>query len=102
TGLRPNVPYSPQTVTRATSFIERELSRAGIPFARIEPRLVPVEGREDLADLVIDVAEGNRVTVAEVVVRGNESIDQNAIVSALSTRPEGFWWFQPGTFDPEQ
>jgi outer membrane protein insertion porin family len=100
TGLAPGVPYSPQTVVEAQDFIRSELSRAGIPFARIEERLTPVEGREGITDLVLEVTEGNRVTVAEVVIEGNETIDDEAVIAALTTRPEGFLWFKPGTFDP--
>jgi len=99
TGLRVNVPYSPQRVMQAQDHIQRELSRAGIPFARIEERLEVVEGNQ--VDLFLDVTEGHRVTVADVVFRGNENIDDKTLIAALSTRPEGFWWFRAGTFDRE-
>jgi outer membrane protein insertion porin family len=103
TGLVANVPYSPQRVTAAQAFIRSELAKAGIPFARIEERLVPVStGTGEVVDLILEVTEGNRVTVADLVVEGNEVIDDETIIGALTTRPEAFWWFRPGTYDPEQ
>jgi outer membrane protein insertion porin family len=103
TGLQGNVPYSPQTITEAQAFIRSELARAGIPFARIEERIVPVEtGTGPVVDVFLDVTEGNRVTVAQFLIEGNEQIDDEAIVASLTTRPEAFWWFRPGTYDPDQ
>jgi outer membrane protein assembly factor BamA len=89
TGLTGNVPYSPQTVTAAQAFIRSELAKAGIPFARIEERLIPVStGTGEVVDLILDVTEGNRVTVADLVIEGNEAIDDETITAALTTRPE--------------
>ncbi len=100
TGLQPNQPYNPQAMVEAQAFIRSELAREGIPFARIEERLEPVEGRVNVVDVIIDVEEGNRVTVAELVVFGNEQVPSDAIVDAMGTQPEGFFWFKPGIFDP--
>jgi outer membrane protein insertion porin family len=104
TGLSANVPYSPQTSLRARNYIQQELAKAGIPFALVEERLeaVPRDEAGDVADLIIEVTEGNRVTVADLVIEGNDNLDDKAIIAALSTRPEGFWWFRPGTYDPDQ
>ena len=102
TGLRPGEPFSPQKVTAAASLIRAELSKKGIPFATIEDRLEPVTGLINVVDVILDVTEGNRVTVADVVVRGNEQVSEDAIVGAMSIQPEGFLWFKQGTFDPAQ
>ncbi len=99
--LRPGQPYSPQKVSRAMRYIRSELSDQGIPFARIEERRQRVEGADGEIHLVLDVTEGNRVTVAGVQVEGNESFSDGALSGALDTSPEGFWWFQGGTYDQE-
>ena len=89
TGLASNVPYSPQSITLAKAFIRAQLAKAGIPFATIEENVTPAPGSNgDVVDLVLDVMEGNRVTVADFVIEGNEAIDDKAIVTALATRPE--------------
>jgi outer membrane protein insertion porin family len=104
TGLAANVPYSPQTIALVKAFIRGDLAKQGIPFANIEEQLTPTSsgGSGDVVDLVLNVTEGNRVTVADFVVEGNQAIDDETIVAALATRPEAFWWFRPGTYDPDQ
>lgn len=101
-GLAPNRPYSPASVTRARDYIQRALADEGIPFASVEERLEPVEGMDNVVDLVLDVTEGNRVTVAGVEIAGNEVLGEDEIVGAMSVRPEGFWWFRTGDFDQER
>jgi outer membrane protein insertion porin family len=101
-GLGDGRPLNPQSLVEARAVILSELSGQGIPFARVQDRLEPVEGATNVYDLVIEVEEGNRVAVREVVVEGNEYISDEDIRGALSTRREGFWWFQSGTFDQER
>jgi outer membrane protein insertion porin family len=102
TGLRGNIPYSPQLVARASAFTRSALSRVGIPFARIEPRLQYLPDDSTIADLFIDVEEGGRVSVANLTFVGNENIETDVLVGAMETKPEAFWWFRTGTFDPER
>jgi len=92
-------PYSPQEVRGAQALIRSELTKKGIPFARIEERIEQVEGAANVVDVIIDVNEGNRVTVADVVVQGNESVSRDEILGAMTTRPEGFLWFKEGGYD---
>lgn len=100
-GVREGAPYQPQQVIRGRELIRGELAAKGIPFASIEEELVPVEGLPNVVDLVIDVEEGNRVTVADVTVQGNQHISTSDIVGTMATRPEGFWWFQGGHYDDD-
>lgn len=93
------MPYSPQRVLDAKNFIRQELAREGIPFARIEERLEPIEGAINEAVLVLDVTEGNRVTLAGIVIHGNERYPDGELVEAMETSAEGFLWFQEGTYD---
>ena len=94
-------PYAPQEVRGAVVLIRSELAKKGIPFARIEERIEQVEGVVNVVDVVIDVDEGNRVTVADVVVQGNESVSRDDILGAMTTRPEGFFWFKEGSYDQD-
>lgn len=99
TDLRPGWPYSPQNIMDAYAYIREELARDGIPFVRIEQRIVAVEGEDNEIDLFLDVTEGQRVTVAQFVVEGNEFLTEGEIMGAMDTRPEGFWWFRSGGYD---
>ena len=99
TGLTAGAPFSPAALARARTLIQEQLADEGIPFASVEDRLLPVEGMQNVVDLVLDVTEGNRVTVAQVVVSGNEEVSTDAIVGAMTTRPEGFWWFRTGQYE---
>jgi outer membrane protein insertion porin family len=49
--------------------------------------------------IVYDVREGERVAISQVVVEGNERFTDKQVVKHMSSRPEGFWWFQKGEYD---
>lgn len=102
TRLTANEPFSPGRLEETRRMIRSRLAEEGIPFARIEERVIPVEGMPNLVDLVLAVEEGNRVTIADLEVVGNESVSEDEIASALNTKPEGFWWFRSGRFDQER
>ncbi len=100
-GLGANQFYAPTRVALAKDFIRSELSREGIPYARIEERLEPIPDREGEANLVIEVTEGNRITVAEVSFAGNEIFNDSELQGQLDTKGEGFFWFRSGSYDEE-
>lgn len=102
TGVRPGLPYDPQSVIRAKNFIRTRLAEEGIPFASIEEHIEEVADRDNEIDLVIDVTEGQRVTVAEVVFSGNENLSSDDLRGSMNTKPEGFWWFRPGSYDADR
>ncbi len=99
--LRTNQPYSPERVRRAERFIKDELARRGIPFAQVEERLEPIDDQPGRIALVLDVTEGHRVTVADVVFRGNSAFPSSDLRGVMSTRQEGFLWFRDGSYDIE-
>ncbi len=102
TGLNSGFPLSQQRILDAKAYIRSELAGEGIPFAEITERLVAVDGADNEVSLILEVSEGQRVTVADVVISGNEGIVDWDIESVMSTRAEGFWWFQDGSFDQTQ
>lgn len=102
TGLGTGQPYSPLKILAAREFIRSELADEGIPFARIEERREPIPDRPGEIHLILDVTEGQRITVAQLEVRGNEAVSDEEIQEAMATKPEGFWWFRSGTFENQQ
>lgn len=98
-GLQENAPLSRNAMAKARSYIREELRRRGVPFARIDERLQPVPGEEGRVDVVVEVNEGQRVTIADVVFNGNERFSDADLRGAMSTKPEGFLWFRGGEYD---
>jgi outer membrane protein insertion porin family len=96
--LRAGEPYSPQKLAIARDFIRNELADDGIPFARIDERVEEVPDRPGHVRLVLEVTEGQRVTVSEVEFTGNEHVGADDLRSALDTQAEGFWWFRQGSY----
>jgi len=99
TGLGTGQPYSPVKILKAKEFIRNELADEGIPFARIEERTEPIPDQAGQIHLYLDVTEGQRITIAQVSVQGNEAISDDEIRDAMGTRAEGFWWFRSGAFE---
>ncbi len=98
TGLNSGFPLSQQKIMDAKAYIRSELASEGIPFAEIVETVVPTT-RPNEIELVLNVAEGQRVTVAEVRFLGNEGLTGEELSGAMSTQKEGFWWFRSGTYD---
>ena len=98
-GLEENAPLSRNAVVRAESFIREELRREGVPFAVIRRREQPVPGEDGRVDVVIEVEEGQRVTIAEVTFAGNAHFSDEELRGAMRTKQEGFLWFRTGTYD---
>ena len=98
-GLEEDVPLSRNALAKARSYVREELRRRGVPFARIDERLQPVPGAEGRVDVVLEVNEGQRVTIAEVAFSGNERFSDDELRGAMNTKPEGFLWFRAGDYD---
>ena len=98
-GLEENVPLSRNGLAKAQSFMREELRRRGVPFALIEQRLEPVPGEEGRVDVVLEVDEGQKVTIAQVAFIGNDHFADEELRGAMSTKPEGFFWFRNGDYD---
>ncbi len=99
TGLKNGAPYDPQKILDAQNFIHKELAKKGIPFASISEKRESVPDHPNQIDLILDVDEGNRVTIAQVDVTGNKALTDDQIVGAMSTKPEGFLWFKTGSYE---
>ena len=97
TGLNTGFPLSQQSILDAKAFIRTELASEGIPFAEVTERIVELEGNE--VELTIDVAEGQRVTVAQLGFSGNDDLSDGELAGAMRIKPEGFWWFRSGSYD---
>jgi len=52
--------------------------------------------------VVFDIAEGTRVALSQVIVEGNETFPDKALVKRMATKPEGFFWWQKGRYDDDK
>jgi outer membrane protein insertion porin family len=99
TGLNSGFPLDQQAIIDAKAYIRAELASEGIPFAQIDERIVPVPDVDNEVEVILEVTEGQRVTVAQVTFVGNEGLSQDELAGAMSTKEEGFWWFSSGSYD---
>jgi outer membrane protein insertion porin family len=102
TGLRGGTPLRPARVAEAKALIRQMLAQQGYQVRSIDHRVIPIEGRPGEHRLVIDVREGPRIALAEVVFDGNTVFSDERLRSVMGTKPEGFFWFRPGTYDEER
>ncbi|MGH7538380.1 MAG: outer membrane protein assembly factor BamA, partial [Gemmatimonadales bacterium] len=94
-------PIDPAAVARARGGIDSLYRARGYYLAEV--RTLPVyEADSSRVRLVFDITEGRRVAIARVDVQGNTHFPDPEIVSHLSTRPEGFWWWRKGEYDDEK
>jgi outer membrane protein insertion porin family len=100
-GLTSNAPFAPAKIHEAKVQIQSELSKKGYVRAQIDTTFVPTD-REGEYRLIIRVDEGRRLVVAGVQVEGNEALGDGEVISAMSVKPEGFWWWQSGEFRQEE
>ena len=98
-GLEEERPLSRNRMALAKSYIRTELRRRGVPFARIEERLEPVPGDDGRVDVVLEVDEGQRITIADVMFTGNQHFPDEDLRGAMNIKPEGFLWFRSGDYD---
>ena len=91
--------FSGQPVSVPDSLLERH------PELRIviDHLAKPPIGEDDV-DVVHGprMGQGQTVRVSGVRIDGNTAASDGAIVNAMKTKPEGFWWFRKGEFDEDE
>ena len=92
-------PVDPAQVVRAVSKIDSTYAANGYYLARVKVDTTMVNGQ---AQLIFRVDEGRRFAVSGVFVDGNERVSDKTIVSAMETKPEGFFWWRKGEFDDDK
>ena len=92
-------PVDPAQLARAVTKIDSMYSAGGFYLARVH---VDSTVDKDGAKLVFRIDEGHRFAVSGVFVDGNVKVSDKAIVKAIETKPEGFFWWQTGEFDDDK
>jgi outer membrane protein insertion porin family len=99
--LREGAPLNPQRVLDVQARIRDELARKGRQLVSVDTSLVPMSNPAEGYRLVFNVREGSRLNLAGIEFQGNQAFSDEELVGAMSTKPEGFWWFRSGKFDRE-
>jgi outer membrane protein insertion porin family len=87
-------------LVRATQRIDSLYEAEGYYLAEVKPEVIPQDS--DHVRIVFDITEGRRIAIAAVRIEGNRAFPAREIVSAMKTRPEGFWWFQRGEYAQDE
>ena len=93
-------PLDRAAVGRARAAIDSLYQKKGYYAARIQVN--EIEAGPGAVRLVFDITEGNRVAISQVVIEGNSSFKDGAVVEGMESKPEGFWWFQKGEFNEDK
>lgn len=99
-GLRPGTPYGPRRVAEAVGELQRRYRTDGYPHAVLEHECALPNGKVQPCDVArvaagrtvevrVDVEEGPRVTVGEILVRGNFVTDEDTIRNEMPLKEGG-------------
>src|SRR6185312_15477259 len=92
-------PIDPAAVARDVARIDSLYQSEGYYLAKVT---VDTVKQGEATTLVFNVDEGRRLAISGVDVVGNKALSDQAIVSAISTKPEGFFWWRNGEFDSDK
>ena len=92
-------PVDPAQVAHAVKRIDSLYQSSGYYLARVKPETTVVNGQ---VNLIFRVDEGRRLAVSGVQVDGNQSVSDKSVVGAMSTKPEGFFWWKKGELDNDK
>jgi outer membrane protein insertion porin family len=93
-------PLDRNAIEQSRASIDSLYSDAGYYAAEIKTLELPQDNGR--VRVIFDVTEGERVAISQVQVEGNQRFSDKTVVGHMSTRPEGFWWFQKGEYDEEK
>ncbi len=94
-------PLDPAGVERSRARIDSLYHAQGYYLARTKPLYV-YERDSAVVRVIFDIDEGRRVAIARVDIQGNTHFTDEQIAAQMSSRPEGFWWFQSGEYNDDK
>ncbi|MFN2572487.1 MAG: outer membrane protein assembly factor BamA [Gemmatimonadales bacterium] len=94
-------PLDPAAVARSRARIDSLYHARGYYLEQTKPLFV-YERDSTAVRVIFDVEEGRRVAIAQVDVQGNTHFTDAQVTGQMSSRPEGFWWFQSGEYNDDK
>ncbi|HWJ15819.1 MAG TPA: outer membrane protein assembly factor BamA [Gemmatimonadaceae bacterium] len=100
-------PINPAQVAKDVARIDSLYQSEGYYLARVKVDTIVGGtsvggGNTEGATLVFHVDEGHRLAISGVDIEGNRALSDKTIVSAIATKPEGFFWWRNGEFDSDK
>jgi outer membrane protein insertion porin family len=89
----------PAQVAHAVKRIDSLYQANGYYLARVRPETTMVDGQ---VHLLFRVDEGRRLAVSGVRFEGNHTVPGKTVVGAMTTKPEGFFWWRKGDLDNDK
>ncbi len=93
-------PLDRAAMERSRHAIDSVYRKRGYYAVQVKTIELPQENNQ--VRVVFDVVEGPRVVVGQVVIEGNTRFTDEDVVTGMTTRPEGFWWFRKGEYNEEK
>jgi len=93
-------PLDRAAVERSRAAIDSLYQKKGFYAARV--RVNEIDQGNGAVRLVFDITEGNRIAISQVIVDGNSSFPDEAVVTGMASKPEGFFWFQKGEYNEDK
>jgi outer membrane protein insertion porin family len=93
-------PVDPAQVAKDVARIDSLYQAEGYYLAKVKVDTTLVG--DDGATIEFHVDEGRRLAISGVEVVGNKALPTSTIVKAISTKPEGFFWWKNGEFDSDK
>jgi outer membrane protein insertion porin family len=93
-------PLDRAVMARSRGSVDSMYRAQGYYQATVEPVVLPQQDGQ--VRVVFQIHEGPRVAISQILVTGNATFSDDKIVDQMATKPEGFWWFQPGRLDDER
>jgi len=95
-------PIDPAQIAKDIARIDSLYQSEGYYLARVTVDSGVVQQGQNARVLTFRVTEGRRLAIAGVEVEGNKALSDADIVGAISTKPEGFFWWRNGEFDSDK
>src|SRR5579872_45910 len=92
-------PIDPSLVARAVERIDSMYEAKGYYLASVQPESTVSNG---FTNITFKVNEGRRLAVSGVEIEGGRKLKPSEVVSAMKTKPEGFWFWNKGEFDEDK
>jgi outer membrane protein insertion porin family len=89
-------PLDPSAIALAVERTDSLYESKGYYLARVHVDTLKENGKVKVA---FSVEEGRRLAISGLKVHGNKNISADDIAAAMSSKPEGFYWFRKGEFD---
>jgi outer membrane protein insertion porin family len=100
--LQVGKPIDPAQVAKDITRIDSLYQSKGYFLAKVTVDTLIDPANPDATTLEFRIDESRRLAISGVEIVGNKALPASMIVHAISTKPEGFFWWRKGEFDQQK